>query len=755
MPLRTIQLATGNGTLRLDARPDRIDLRDRPYQPPLVSIPSRWPSSQDIDIATDTFRNLVMNQGQEGACTGFGLAAVINFARWKNSLYSLRRSERGIMGVDFEKARVEPVSPYQLYHLARVYDEWEGEDYEGSSCRGAVKGYHKHGVCAEKFWPAKKAPIGDDRDRWQADAASNPLGAYYRVERTSISDMQAAIYEVGAIYASANVHEGWEFAYSEDSLPVIHRKPNFDSDNDYTGAHAFAIIGYESRGFIVQNSWGLDWGFNGFAILSYSDWVESAMDAWVTAFGAPAGTLDSLETHSRDRTTRQSAVYGEAEFPAPATTDPESEESAIALCSFRSDNLSSSSNRKIRWFWNNDDSVDFSDSMRELVTEEAYGLTVVLENDGRPLRRRVGFDSIEETVEEVCRTLPSRWWKRRGNKNSRLQLMVFFHGGLNSEQDSINRIRKMAPWFLANRIYPLFLTWRTSFLDSMMGIIDDSLSQLFGSIAEQRSLGWRDTIAQQISEATDRSIEVACQKLLVKPIWTQMKQNAAAAAESGRGLAMLANCLADLKKDVGAFDLHLVGHSAGSLPIGHLLKLAKRKKVDIKSCRLLAPACTMDFANKHYGPALKNGTLDGAQFHVHLLNDKLERNDRVGPYGKSLLYLVSRALEVHHKEPLLGMEGVWRLKDSQLPADMWYVHDGENQPVNNRVNDSIETWHQKFDHFIPIENIHLAKEPEIFDGKGHILQNHGNFDNNCSLFNQVIRDINGIDPAPMVGDLSD
>ena len=86
---------------------------------------------------------------------------------------------------------------------------------------------------------------------------------------------------------------------------------------------------------------------------------------------------------------------------------------------------------------------------------------------------------------------------------------------------------------------------------------------------------------------------------------------------------------------------------------------------------------------------------------------------------------------------------------------MWYVHDGENQPVNNRVNDSIETWHQKFDHFIPIENIHLAKEPEIFDGKGHILQNHGNFDNNCSLFNQVIRDINGIDPAPMVGDLSD
>lgn len=34
-----------------------------------------------------------------------------------------------------------------LYELARRYDEWPGEGYEGSSARGAMKGWVRHGVC--------------------------------------------------------------------------------------------------------------------------------------------------------------------------------------------------------------------------------------------------------------------------------------------------------------------------------------------------------------------------------------------------------------------------------------------------------------------------------------------------------------------------------------------------------------------------------------------------------------------------------
>ena len=50
---------------------------------------------------------------------------------------------------------------------------------------------------------------------------------------------------------------------------------------------------------------------------------------------------------------------------------------------------------------------------------------------------------------------------------------------------------------------------------------------------------------------------------------------------------------------------------------------------------------------------------------LDILSDERELADSVGPYGKSLLYLVSRALEDHHKTPILGMANVW----ARRPAD--------------------------------------------------------------------------------------
>src|SRR6185436_3184190 len=75
----------------------------------------------------------ILDQGSEGACTGFALAAVINFLR-----------------SDARKAG--SVSPQMLYEMARRYDEWPGESYEGSSARGAMKGWVTHGVARSHSW---------------------------------------------------------------------------------------------------------------------------------------------------------------------------------------------------------------------------------------------------------------------------------------------------------------------------------------------------------------------------------------------------------------------------------------------------------------------------------------------------------------------------------------------------------------------------------------------------------------------------
>jgi hypothetical protein len=122
-----------------NARPDTVDFRDRIYQPALIEVPPR----RDLDEYR-RFGVPVLDQGTEGACTGFGLVAVAN--------YLLRRREI--------EPDVSPASARMLYEMARRYDEWEGEAYEGSSARGAMKGWHKHGVCAEEIWSYKPGVSG-------------------------------------------------------------------------------------------------------------------------------------------------------------------------------------------------------------------------------------------------------------------------------------------------------------------------------------------------------------------------------------------------------------------------------------------------------------------------------------------------------------------------------------------------------------------------------------------------------------------
>jgi hypothetical protein len=189
-------LKTSKKARVLDARPDRMDIRDRIYQPPLISLPSQYPSNEHIEKYFSAYRTagLVLDQGEDGACTGFGLGALINY----------------LLFVQAVRDGVEPksrVSTRMLYHLARKYDEWPGEDYDGSSARGAMKGWFHHGVCLETFWPYRNAK-GEPKfvpplEGWDVDAARRPVGAYYRVTVESISDIQAAINEVGAVYVSS------------------------------------------------------------------------------------------------------------------------------------------------------------------------------------------------------------------------------------------------------------------------------------------------------------------------------------------------------------------------------------------------------------------------------------------------------------------------------------------------------------------------------------------------------------------------
>lgn len=683
-----------NGRL-FDARPDRVDLRDRQYRPPLRSLPDQYPDQADIARFLPQYQTdrTILDQGQEGACTGFGLAAVINYLLWRDA--------RVVRRADTPPPKV---SERMLYHLAKFYDEWPGEDYEGSSCRGAMKGWHRHGVCRQDLWPYRDAnnnvTFVRPRPGWDQDAATRPLGAYYRIDKNSIVDMQAAIVEVGAIYVSASVHDGW-FPEGLQTQPGV-QLPIIGSPRDpsKTGGHAFAIVGYNEMGFVVQNSWGDQWGKDGFGILPYADWVERGMDAWVAVMGAP---MRGTSPHYQAPVSLSDVASARPEFLGLI---PKGE----ARSPYEKRNVPT---------WS---------------TDEAYRHSVVTGNNGIVLNRDVTSNTALDYLERVVYEKPLAWTKDSGKDD----IVFYAHGGLNGEEGSIKRIRILGPYFQENGAYPVFFTWKTGFVESIGDIIGDEIRGI------EPQGAWRDVlegVKDAAKEAKDRAIEVACQNVLVRTVWTQMKQNAHAAAHEPKAtLELTVAHLQRLRAARPNLRIHLVGHSAGSILFGHFLDVLLQNRVPVASCALFAPACTIPFALKYYKPATdpETGILKKENTAFEILSDERELADCVGPYGKSLLYLVSRALEDYHKTPLLGM------------ANAWAQQTGANPFGSQGLRDQVIRWQQYWGAAPPPRQL---TDKRVSDGQEMIPAAHGSFDNDAKVITRTLERVLGGQPTVPVENL--
>jgi hypothetical protein len=240
------------GGYLLNAIPDIPDIRDRYYDPSLIPLKPRIDPPQGL---------IILDQGLEGACTGFGLAAVINYLKCPPDAQS-------------------GASPRMLYEMAKQFDEWEGEDYSGSSCRGAIRGWYHNGVCQEQDWTYSSKKPGRLSPARAKQARETTIGAYYRL-RPNIVDYHYALNEAGAIYVSARVHAGWQ-APKNGRIRI---------KGQIIGGHAFAVVGYDEEGFWVQNSWGPTWGDQGLALWGYEDWQHHVQDAWVVTLACPTPSI--------------------------------------------------------------------------------------------------------------------------------------------------------------------------------------------------------------------------------------------------------------------------------------------------------------------------------------------------------------------------------------------------------------------------------------------------------------------------------
>jgi hypothetical protein len=707
MPTKTLF----NGSRKFDARPDRIDFRDLPYRARLVSLPDKYPTDRLITNWFPIYRNdsMVLNQGQEGSCTGFGLAGVVNYLRWElaNAMAAENQTER---------APPERISARMLYQNARLYDEWKGEDYEGSSCRGGMKGFHKHGVCTERYWPnfEKRNQPGTPRQGWDANSPETPLGAYFRIDGKSIVDMQSAIYETHAIYVSADVHDGWNRI--RDNCKSIEAAmigpPNKPDD---VGGHAFAMVGYTADGFIIQNSWGPTWGFHGFAILPYEDWTRYGTDAWALALGAPMRVSFPA---MKGKTGAKSQTV--SEFRSPQMRTEVSLDERLRARSMQRNRLA----------------IDTSSVSPWINGEEARRL-IFIGHNGSAERELVAADSGDDAVGMVVRDCVATAAERGYS-----HLVIYDHGGLNSRADGLDRARVLGPWFEANGIMPIFVVWQTGFLESATDILKGAVERL--GIPVSADKGW---LRNKINEVKDRAFEVFARDAGVKAIWENMKFRAEGASSKAGGLMTAAK---QLQAAIGGLsknqrpDIHLMGHSAGAIMQGHFLSAMKTQGLKASSVHLWAPACTVEFATAKYGQAFANKVADPKTTFIDVLSDANELSDPCVPvlYSKSLLYLVSRALEPDHNTPVLGLQTVWPKwsADADFMEGYQKILDRWNVASKGVILDSPITETE-----VPIR--HETNKDETINA------GHGSFDNNLNVVNRAIKRVIGKNPRAPVTDL--
>ena len=555
----------------LNVTPDRLDLRDRPYLPGVALAP---PAAM-----RNRTRLAVQQQGETSACTGFALATVVNH-----------------LLVQSGRARDADVSPWMLYSMARRYDEFPGASEDaGSSLRGALKGWFKHGACSLSLWNGIAAPEATNepgRD-WWLDAVNRPLGAYYRIDTRSVTDMHVALSEVGVLYASVLTHAGWFEAAGADAVIPMRKRTASD------GGHAFAIVGYNRAGFLVQNSWGEGWGDGGFATLAYEDWLENAMDCWVAQLGV---------------------VTDEHRRIAAATTPG---------ASARGGRLSAD---------------------RVLQNHQLAPYVIDMENNGR-LSDSGAFRTRRDDVRALATDYldaARREWKVKAGQP--IDIALYVHGGLLGEGDAAATFAQWLPALYAARRFPVFLMWESDLWSTIRNRLEDLVQAAprpAGGPLESLQRWWNERLEGMLAPVGTR-------------LWDEMKDNAqgmSSGPESGARILFEQLARSPVSKR-HPLRLHLVGHSAGSIAVAYLVDRLAAQEWDFQSVTFLAPAMRVDVFLERMAPWIVAGRVKRfRQFH---LRDEAEQQDPTCRpllgYGRSLLYLVSRSFEGGGEVPVLGME---------------------------------------------------------------------------------------------------
>lgn len=235
-------------------KPSPADERDLPstrhlYLPP-TSLPSEFELEKKIPI---------YDQEDLGSCTA-------------NSGCVCYRLESAQLLGDF---RFEP-SRLFLYYNTRLLEGTPEED-SGAYIRDVFKALNKYGLAHETFFPYNTR---DFAKKPTADALINGLKNVV-VKYTAVQQNQTVIKQTllsgAAISFGFNVYTSFEHGNWHTTSGMMPIPKNTEL---LLGGHAVTIIGWSDskQAFLIQNSWGTEWGLEGKFWMPYSFLLSKQCD---------------------------------------------------------------------------------------------------------------------------------------------------------------------------------------------------------------------------------------------------------------------------------------------------------------------------------------------------------------------------------------------------------------------------------------------------------------------------------------------
>ena len=200
----------------------------------------------------------VENQGARGSCVGMSGSAICEFWNWKQT------------GLPID------LSAEWAYQKAKLYDEFPGSDYSGTTLRGVCKALKAEGICLEVLYPYSQTdPAPLPSEQAIKDAETRKIVAYKNlalIPVLMVEVIKRGIHEFGPVIIGVYVYENWSDIGKDGIVPMPKGR--------MLGGHALAAVGYNKDYVICKNSWGEGFGDSGYLLIPLEYIRKFTNSAW-------------------------------------------------------------------------------------------------------------------------------------------------------------------------------------------------------------------------------------------------------------------------------------------------------------------------------------------------------------------------------------------------------------------------------------------------------------------------------------------